>query len=146
MAVILRGEHGDFVLNNKGWGLLLMMAWDYGWRPEGTRPPEHWKHVNRENLPETWAKADYVTGKGQRILAPDAKALGDALERAVDDLPNHDPLVEKEVARLNIPAFPSMRVVRSDVPTTNLEVFGGENKEGFRRLIAFCRAGELAVW
>ena len=146
MAVILRGAHGDFTLNHKGWGLLLMMAWDHGWRPLGTRPPDHWRHVNREALPEFWPKADYVTGKGQRILAEDAAAFADALERALDDLPNHDPLSDKEVARLNIPAFPTMRVVRSEVPTSAVEVFGGENKDGFRRLIEFCRGGELAVW
>ncbi len=133
------------MFNNKGWGMLLMMAWEHGWQPIGTLPPVHWSRIEEGRLPE-WPRADYVTGRGQRITAEDAIRLADALESLLDDLPNHDPLEDKAVYRLNVPVYPSLRVVESDIPVTDYEVFGGENKSGLRRFIALCRTGELVVW
>jgi hypothetical protein len=133
------------MFNNKGWGMLLMMAWEHGWRPLGTLPPAHWSQIEEGTLPD-WPRADYVTGRGQRIAAEDAAALADALEGLLDDLPNHDPLEEKAVFRLQVPVYPSLRVVKSEFAVSDYEVFGGENKPGLTRFIALCRKGELVVW
>ena len=145
MAVILQTKNDRFMFNNKGWGMLLMMAHEHGWQPIGTLPPVHWSRIDEGKLPE-WPRADYVTGRGQRITPKDAAGLADALESLLDDLPNHDPLEEKTVFRLQVPVYPSLRVVKSEIPITDYEVFGGENKGGLRRFIALCRSGELVVW
>ena len=39
MCIVLRGLAGDFQINNKGWGLLMRLAFENGWEPTGTLPP-----------------------------------------------------------------------------------------------------------
>ncbi|TVQ62379.1 MAG: hypothetical protein EA378_05535 [Phycisphaerales bacterium] len=146
MAVFLRGAGGDFVWNNRGWAMLVHLAWDHGWRPVGTLPPTHWGMHEPGAVPGDWPRADYVTGRGQRVREDDARNLAEALERCVDDLPNHDALAEKGIPPLQAPAFPVWRHMESGASISPFEVFGGPNKDGFRRFIAFCRAGGFTIW
>lgn len=146
MAVVLRGKLGDFVFNNRGWVQMLTLAFQRGWRPIGTMEPAHWASVPEERRPSAWTPADYCNGKGQRVRAEDARALADALESIVDDLPDHDPLEDAVAHVLNVPGYPALRTLTTDKRVNPYEFFGGPNKEGFKAFIEFARAGGFAVW
>jgi len=139
MGVLLRGEAGEFVLNNRGWATLLRLAWDYGWRPKGTVRPDLWSD-------RPWNPADYVTCRGQRVRREDAAALAEALETILDDLPNHDPLAGEPVERVEAPGLPPVRYSSTDRLINTFELLGGENKPHLERFITFCRRGSFAIW
>ena len=111
MAVILRSDiAGDFVINEQGWVILIPFAYQNGWRPMGTAAPAHYELLHDDVRPQGWHPANYFQGKGQRVSAEDAAAFADALESALPDLPDHDPLAEKSVGRIEAPGFP--RILR----------------------------------
>lgn len=151
MGVLLRGPQGDFILNNHGWALLLRLAWDYGWRPRGTVAPAHWRPAGTiegadfSNAPK-WNPADYVTGRGQGVMTEDARDLAEALASIIDDLPNHDPLSGETVVTIDTPGFPRLRVMPHGRPLNAFELFGGQNKQGFRAFIDYCGAGPFTIW
>lgn len=146
MAIVLRGPTGDFTFNNKGWGILLKLAFDFGWRPRGTHAPAHWQTVPTEWSPNPWNAADYFTGRGQIVTPKDAAALADALAGAMDDIPNHDPFQTETGDDLDLPGYPKLRILTSDRTVNAFEVFGGVNKPGFREFVVFCRKGQFAIW
>lgn len=146
MGVLLRGEQGDFAVNNKGWAMLLRLAWDYGWRPGGTGAPAHWTDADSGERTRAWNPADYVTGRGQRVAARDAALLAETLASILDDLPNHDPLDDPSVLRISCPGFPSTLFVSASRPINAFELFGGTNKAGFQSFLAFCRGGGFSIW
>jgi hypothetical protein len=147
MAVVLRGPAGDFVLNNRGWALVLKLGYDFGWRPRGTEAPANWQAVPAEPWAgKKWNGADYFSCRGQLVSALDAASLGEALGGAMDDLPNHDPLQGEAGRALNNAGFPGFRALESERALNAFEVFGGVNKPRFRELVAYCRAGEFAIW
>ena len=145
MCIVLRGLAGDFQINNKGWGLLMRLAFENGWEPRGTLPPPEWKPITPDGLPREWNGADYFTGRGQRVRADDAAKLGDALESVLDDLPNHD-TVSADLRRIDAPGFPILFEQGDAPPQLPFQVFGGSNKPRYRWLIAFTRAGAFAIW
>ena len=161
MAVLLVHPGADQTLvNNQGWAILVRAAWDAGWRPEGSFPPKHWQRIGQADPgpllgplrhPTTepdvpWPAADYVTGRGQRVLEDDAKALGKALRSIVDDLPNHDALEGKRVGTVKAPVWPALGVLEHGLAKAPFEVFGGPNKPGFLALIEFFEAGTFEIW
>lgn len=165
MGVLLRGEHGEFALNNRGWAMLLRLAWDYGWRPRGTLPPEHWAEgVQPAGIPRSreaavaasarppgatrpWNPADYVSCRGQRVKAEDASGLAEALGAVLDDLPNHDPLAGEAVRRVRASGFPPVLYFEGEQRQVNtFEQFGGPNKSGLVAFVEFCRGGSFVIW
>lgn len=147
MAVILRSDiAGDFIINEQGWVILVPFAYQNGWRPKGTREPAHYELLHDDVRPQGWHPANYFQGKGQRVSGEDAAAFADALESALPDLPDHDPLADKAVGKIEAPGFPRITATSSDLAPTPFEVFGGANKARLRVLIAFCRAGPLTIW
>ncbi len=146
MGVLLRGEHGDFALNNFSWATLLRLAWDQGWRPAGTRPPGAWEAMTRGDPTRQWNPADYVTCRGQRVRDDDAKSLGKALANVMDDLPNHDPLVDAPVVRCEAPGCLPRVVFGVDRQVHPFELLGGPNKEAFAAFVAYCQRGGFEIW
>lgn len=158
----LVGNHGVHELNNRGWGAVVMLAWDLGWKPAGTEPPEHWDRLGPSlgaeqtagpmsilsglGGPVGWPRADYVSGRGQLVSARDAAGMAAALATIVDDLPTHDPLEGKGVDRLTAPGFPILFVAAGGAVSQRMEMFGGSNKPGFLELIGFLRGGGFRVW
>ena len=66
------------------WEKALDLARFYGWKPLGTRPPlTHDFRLLNADWPGT-----YLTNDGQTVLREDALALAQALERAMDDIPD----------------------------------------------------------
>ncbi|TVS02678.1 MAG: hypothetical protein EA423_08940 [Phycisphaerales bacterium] len=146
MAVVLRNNHGQFTINNAGWVTLLRLAWDYGWRPAGTSAPEHWIAPDDAAKAWSWNNADYVTGRGQRVSANDARLLAEALEAIIDDLPNHDPDATSGIRVYEAPGFPTVLYIAEDRQMTAFERLGGRNKQGFAEFLAFCRGGSFTIW
>lgn len=145
MGIYLRSLAGDFHVNNRGWGLLLRLAFENGWKPAGALAPIGWKETTPEGLPRAWNPADYFTGRGQRVRVEDAAALADALESVLDDLPNHDTAPLGSL-RLDAPGFPVLFAPPDGGPMLPFQVFGGINKPTFQWFIAYARAGSFAIW
>lgn len=59
------------------WEHLLRLARLNGWRPAGTRQPLDWPAA------EAWDRGDYFASKGQTVTAEDARAMAEALSRAL---------------------------------------------------------------
>lgn len=165
MAILLRREIGQgetALINNRGWAMLVTLAYERGWRPAGTEPPRHWEHlagdmgmqrtvgplslIEGPDGPVAWPRADYASGRGQFVTDDDARAMGRALASVVDDLPDHDPLEEKADADLGVAAFPRLRMADGRIITNPPEAFGGPNKGPFKQLIAFLSGGGFRIW
>ncbi|MEM9066373.1 MAG: hypothetical protein AAGB51_12880 [Planctomycetota bacterium] len=171
MAVLLKREPADTrpgqpeeeaLVNNRGWGMLVHLAYERGWRPAGTEPPRHWDVLGGDagwqrtvgpvsiiegpNGPVMWPKADYASGRGQLVTEPDAKAMAAALQSVIDDLPEHDPLDGKADADLRAPVFPHLRMSKGRIVTNAPEAFGGPNKPTYKTLVDFMSRGAFRIW
>jgi hypothetical protein len=78
MGMDLEGPGGAFRWSVHGWRAVRQLAKDYGWEPEGTRPPEDWGG--------DWAGV-YDTNELQCVTDGDAARWADALEKALAEMP-----------------------------------------------------------
>ncbi len=95
---------------------------------------------------------NYVTCQGQRVTDEDARALGEALQLALDDVPGHDARGHKpaghplprDVARLlrDTSGGPGPDPAQA---LNAAEWFSGDRKEELRRLIDFCGRGGFRI-
>jgi hypothetical protein len=115
------------------------MASAYGWKPEGTRPPD-WHDVDGQ-LSDVAALSDgdYTPPDGRRITEGDARAMADALERALPDIPDHDALSEKTASRGDEPLSLWGRCASPGVTIIAIEEFSGRNKPLLISLITHLR-------
>jgi hypothetical protein len=74
MGIDLLGDHGDERFNAFGWRECMERAIEFGWIPEGSVAPM--------NFIGEW-KGGYFTNDYQMVTNRDARALGEALLRAV---------------------------------------------------------------
>jgi hypothetical protein len=74
----LHGKHGDEWFSVILWCVCLQCACKFGWRPEGTTDPLYY--------PDAEWDGDYSANECQLVSDSDARALGEALLRAVDAL------------------------------------------------------------
>lgn len=146
MAIILRNSAGDFILNNRGWGALLRLAYDFGWRPLGTQRPALLPRACPDGVPVEWNPADYFSCRGQFVTPADATALAEALDAALDDIPNHDPFADVRPPAPMAPGFPHLVSTSPRTRVSMFEVFAGPNKARLREFIAFCRVGGFFIW
>ena len=114
----LSGAGGYFRWTNSGWSDILELGEEFGWAPIGTGPP-------RGELKADWQDGPYHGNAGQRFYARDARALADALERAVAALPERKAPKRGRVA------------VRHWTP---------EDVAYIREFIEFCRAGSFRIY
>lgn len=133
----------------------LDLAELYGWQPLGTQQPsEHDFH----KLDAEW-DGNYLTNDGQMIKAQDALSLANALERALDDIPDAvlkmawNPKFRTED---DLPEWlsPSEKEVIEDglenelldvIGIHPLEFFEGAEKYHLKQFIRFCRLGDFIV-
>jgi hypothetical protein len=110
----------------ESWFKLLSLGMFYGWQPLGTRVPsiteihgfdvDHWDGT-------------YLTNDGQIVVTADALALGRALERSLDDIPD-----------FNLGYYPL------DPDRVNpFEYFAGDGKHQLTGFIKFCRLGSFLI-
>jgi hypothetical protein len=138
----LYGACGEFSLSDRAWRLLLALASAYGWMPAGTQPPDP-EYVDDElsHMAAPW-DGRYTPPECQRMTGSDARAIADALEHALPDIPDQDALSEKvlapsaaaPLALWGRPAMPGVTIMA-------MEEFSGQNKQHLVPLIAHLREG-----
>ena len=130
------GAHVRFT--GSGWSLALEIAEHYGWQSAGIPKPKSWN----EDVDGPW-EDEYFMNAGQQITAEDAKALADALDRAVA-APGFVETVQRLVVGLN-------EAVAQDNPERrdDLKPISREQAEGFRRrlveLAGFAHKGTFRI-
>jgi hypothetical protein len=132
----------------------LELARCYGWRPRGTRPPEAF---NSYALNADWFGL-YLTNDGQMVTAEDARALAEALECALQDIPDEDVKMEwsPKLWADDLPEWlaPYERELVEDglqehaafaVQEQPFAFFAGAEKQYLMRFIRFCRLGSFVI-
>ncbi len=112
--------------SRESWVKVLSLALFYGWQPIGTRVASmteiHGFHK------EYW-DGSYLTNDGQIVVRADALALGRALERSLDDIPDFN---------LDVYAVDLKKI-------TPFEYFAGSEKQQLVEFIRFCRLGSFLI-
>ena len=162
MAFDLSATAGRMRYGSSSWSFLLALARQCGWQPAGPKPPRRdadgsvvsWDvDENGEPIPHDdddgwWHGIEcyrrYFFNDYQWVTAEDASNLADALERAIDDLPNHDALEHKTV-KVAIGGGCQVRSIRDGASVLPFEFFSGRRKDWVREFIAYCRAGEFCI-
>ena len=137
MGYDLTSESGaDLRFSPSGWALLLNVAEAYGWTPQGSLPPEGVDAAE-------WV-GDYDTNDGARVSREDAKAMADALERALADPERAN--VEREISRAMNQALRQMEIeaLDEDIGPEEEELLT-TNDEILQTLIRFLRAGGFRI-
>jgi hypothetical protein len=141
-GLALYGACGEFALSDRAWRLLHALALRHGWKPEETMPP-HPEYVDDE-ASRTAAAWDgrYFPAGCQRMTESDARAMADALEHALPDIPDDDALSDKVfAARADDPLALWGRPARPETTITAMEEFSGRNKQHLMCLIGHLREG-----
>ena len=108
------------------WTRVLSLAMFYGWQPLGTRVPSMTEIHGFEA--EYW-DGSYLTNDGQIVVTEDALALGGALQKALDDIPDFN-----------------LEVYRPDFgQVTPFEYFAGDGKAQLTDFIKFCSLGSFLI-
>lgn len=164
MGMDLSGEGGYYRFSNVAWGKVLELARQYGWEPAGTMAPPSTVHnadgtVDME-LTQGYRKAyanwdgNYHINARQWVTDEDAANIADALERALDDIPDFD--TDEKVKEytpdtptgdpvLQMLAQMGLGGVGPDDSLSPVEFFSGAAKEKVWGFIAYCRAGGFSI-
>jgi hypothetical protein len=136
MGVDLCSESGDYsAFGYIGWSMVLELARQYGWQPQGTEPPEGLAN------PDDW-NGEYESSDGQRVAASDAVALADALVAAVDDPQLHVRVLQMDSEqRQQVQEQVGPELAASFVGVRDFE----EYRECLREFSGFCRKGAFRI-
>jgi hypothetical protein len=136
MGVDLYSDSGDDTgFGYMGWSMVLQLAQQYGWQPQGTEPPE-----GMDN-PQEWA-GGYGSSDGQRVTAADAKALAEALAAAVADPNLHVAVMRMDSEqRRDVQARVGPELAASFVGVRDFE----EYRRCLRDFSEFCRKGPFVI-
>ena len=151
---LIIGDEAYF--NIHAWPLLLKLAMTYGWQPLGT-----------ELSGESNWDGTYFSNDLQIVTAEDAAALANALETALDDIPDHEIGGEKDVKfdsaekaqkyldavgdsqfkwLLEMICFEKVESYQlPNVLLTPFEYFSGEMKPVVISFIRLCRKGAFRI-
>ena len=94
MGMDLIGRGGSMSLHWDDWRSLLKLAKQYGWQPEGTSGPLDQDRLSQEGKDQASGRSrngTYFSNDHQLVADSDARALGQALLRAADDVRKRDP-------------------------------------------------------
>ena len=133
MGMSLCGKQGESHFNNFNWSRILKLADRYGWQPIGTEAPD-WEGIYGTPIHPDYKHPDwrgtYFSNDGQYVTDRDANSIAAALERALDDIPEHDTMEDMQAAQDASP----------------IEWFSGQGKTKVRDFIEFCRAGGFLIF
>jgi hypothetical protein len=107
MGMDLLGNHGQEWFNMSAWGWCLQRALEFGWEPEGTVAPTHWSG-------ECDGK-DYFCNEWQTVTDRDARALGEALVRAIATLSARVDVQKTSTEELNTSLFVKEEPVDAEI-------------------------------
>lgn len=112
--------------SSESWNRILSLALFCGWQPLGTRVPSmteiHGFHA------DYW-DGTYLSNDGQIVVAEDALAMGIALAKSLDDIPD-----------FNLEVYP---VDRDKI--TPFAYFAGDEKGQLVEFIKFCKLGSFLI-
>lgn len=145
MGMDLHGASGYERFSYTSWCEILGLAYEYGWKPQGTEAGQ-WYDENGKLIkqlspdPDEW-DGDYFSNNFQLVTEEDAANIADALERALDDIPDFD--TDEKRVEYGPSELPTSPVERSlveqgfviNVPNASLspvEYFSGEAKQMVR--------------
>jgi hypothetical protein len=105
MGMNLSGKGGYFRFSNNAWHAALQLAREHGWEPAGTEVPEVTAHAPDGTTVDEEATrmerqtygdwdGDYFYNDGQIVTDEDARNIADALERALELVPEEGDLAE----------------------------------------------------
>ena len=140
MGMDLSGAGGYFRWTNSGWCDILELGQEFGWVPTGSGPP-------RGELKSSWGDGPYHGNDGQRFYARDARALADALERALETIVGGKLPERSRIARATDYLEAELR--GGGAPKQGqvaIQQFGPEEVEYIREFIEFCRAGRFRIY
>ena len=159
-------ENNDLAqFNITAWSRLLALAKFYGWKPAGTLSPcknwdDDWQDYSSDPYPEGW-NGTYFSNDSQVVTAEDAARLADALEKALDDLPDiesprliaelgpgdHVPGSGIDASFINmlLEAGNSITCINPDLHPLEM-LAGPEMKSAIIGFIAMCRKGAFEIW
>ena len=159
MGMDLNGAGGVQRFSNTSWCKMLELAYGYGWKLAGTEPGQ-WVDPSTGELieqlspdPDEW-DGGYFTNEFQWVTDEDAAHIADALEQALDDIPDFD--TDEKWVEYGPTNLPTSQVERSLVEQgfavsgpneslSPLEFFSGERKQQVRDFITYCRAGAFFI-
>ena len=159
MGMDLNGAGGIELFSHTSWRKMLELACEYGWKPAGTEPGR-WVDPSTGELdeqlspdPDEW-DGDYFGNCFQWVTDEDAAHIADALDLALDDIPEFD--TGEKWVEYGPTDMPTGLVERSLVEQgftvsgpnrslSPLEFFSGEDKQLIRGFIAYCRAGTFYI-
>src|SRR5215204_7497515 len=159
MGMDLSGAGGIQRFSSTSWCKVLKLAYGYGWKPQGTEPAQ-WYDENGELVkqispdPDEWDGNNYFSSDFQLVTEEDAANIADALQQALDDIPDFD--TDEKRVEYGPGELPTSPIERSFVeqglviegPNASLspvEDFSGEAKQEVRDFIRFCQAGEFRI-
>ncbi len=140
MGMDLHGAGGYARCSGLEWIKVLQLAHEYGWESLGTEM-DGWINSETGELiepPDDW-DGNYTSNDTQWVTEEDASRIADALEDALQDIP--DRKVEKtEMEHRPVSLFDLLHD-----RTDPLEFFSGTGKRTISAVIKFCRAGGFRI-
>ena len=112
--------------SKESWTRILSLGVFYGWQPMGTRVPSI---TEIHGFDTDYWDGTYLTNDGQIVVAQDARWLGKALERSLDDIPDFN----LDVYSLDLNQI------------TPFEFFAGEGKQQLTDFVKFCKLGSFLI-
>lgn len=141
MGMDLSGAGGYFRWDVTSWGDVLELGMAFGWKPTGTGPP-------RGMTKAECGVGSYYGNDGQLFYARDARALADALERAVEALASKK--ANQPRTRKAQPADHLLAAITGKKRPKNGRVavhrFDPEDLVYIREFIDYCRAGSFRIY
>jgi hypothetical protein len=174
MGMDLSGKGGYFRFSNDAWYAALELAHEHGWEPAGTKPPEIAVYAPDgttvdEEVPRVERQAyedwdgDYFYNDDRLVTDEDARNIADALERALDLVPEEGGFAKPVLTAAQWQALARGELSDEEIsealdryikhraerppqipPQTPACYFAGQ-KDYLREFITFCRAGAFAI-
>ena len=141
MRFKLHGRGGQLELPAANWKRALDLARAYGWKPEGTDPPDIRDQDDDPACDWSGWSGTYTECEYQHVRAEDAANLADALELALLDIPQRS-VIERDAPGV----FSGVRGVSVPREENPIEWFYRPARRAeLVRLMEFCRAGGFEI-
>jgi hypothetical protein len=130
--ILTRDDGTELRLNGGLWESALELAYVNGWRPAGTHPPstDSWRTRQASPGARDWDRQDYFSLESQHVERADARAIADAVLRAL---------------MLSQSAVPEGAGEAPAPEQVDPEALHGHRRDQMRRLAAFAGCGGFTI-